>query len=260
MSKQKSFSIEEREDAKAWDLPFVESPANAEDAQRTNALNRRSDWKYEPPEEEEEILPPTLEEIEAIRQAAQDEGYEEGKAQGYEEGRAAGFEEGKSAGYEEGLELGKAQGMEEGQQQIAEQSERFAMLADALSAPLSQANDETRQQLVKLAVALARAVIRTEIKNSDDVILQALSEGLKALPINESAYQIHMHPDDVARVTAHFGEEEISAKGWQLIGSPGMEEGGCDITTTQNAVDVSIERRCRDVLDKFLLEQGLDSD
>ena len=260
MSKQKPFSIEEQEDAKAWDLPFVENPTSDEEAKRTNALNRRSDWKYEPPEEEEEILPPTLEEIEAIRQAAQDEGYEDGKAQGHEEGRAAGFEEGKNAGYEEGLELGKAQGLEEGQQQINEQTERFSMLADALTSPLSQANDETRQQLVKLAVSLARAVIRTEIKNSEDVILQALSEGLKALPINETAYQIHMHPDDVARVTAHFGDEEVKAKGWQLVGSPGMAEGGCDITTSQNAVDVSIERRCRDVLDKFLLEQGLDSE
>lgn len=260
MSKQKPFSIEEREDATAWDLPFVENPPDDDASQRTNALNRRSDWKYEPPEEEAEISPPTLEEIEAIRQAAQDEGYQEGKTQGHEEGRAAGFEEGKNAGYEEGLELGKAQGLEEGQQQITEQSERFALLADALTEPLSQANDDTRQQLVRLAVSLARAVIRTEIKSSEDVILQALSEGLKALPINETAYQIHMHPDDVSRVTEHFGEETIKTKGWQLIGSPGMEEGGCDITTSQNAVDVSIERRCRDVLDKFLLEQGLDSD
>ena len=42
--------------------------------------------------------------------------------------------------------------------------------------------------------------------------------------------------------------------------APAMERGGCDITTVQNAVDVSIERRCRDVIDKFLLNQGLSDD
>lgn len=260
MSNKKPFSPDEAEGAQAWDLPYVEKPASQNDPSRTNALNRRSDWKYEPPEVEEEVLPPTLEEIEAIREAAREEGFEEGKAQGYEEGRAAGFEEGKASGYEAGHEEGKAQGLEAGQQHIQEQTERFALLADALSAPLSQANDETRQQLVKLAVTLARAVIRTEITTSDTVILQALSEGLKALPINEAQYQIRMHPNDIARVTDHFGSATLEEKHWQLVESPGMQEGGCDITTSQNAVDVSIERRCKDVLDKFLLNQGLDND
>jgi len=45
-----------------------------------------------------------------------------------------------------------------------------------------------------------------------------------------------------------------------LVEAPAMERGGCDITTAQNAVDVSIERRCRDVIDKFLLNQGLSND
>jgi len=39
-----------------------------------------------------------------------------------------------------------------------------------------------------------------------------------------------------------------------------MERGGCDIVTTQNAVDVSVERRCREVIERFLLNQGLNDD
>jgi flagellar assembly protein FliH len=52
----------------------------------------------------------------------------------------------------------------------------------------------------------------------------------------------------------------MTKKGWNLVEAPAMERGGCDITTAQNAVDVSIERRCRDVIDKFLLNQGLSDD
>ena len=67
MKSYKSFSVAELEDAKGWDLPHVDEQDTIDDG-KTNALNRRSDWKYEPPEEPEEIKPPTAEEIEAIRQ------------------------------------------------------------------------------------------------------------------------------------------------------------------------------------------------
>ena len=53
MKSYKSFTVEELEDAKGWDLPHVEQPQSMQES-KTNALNRRSDWKYEPPEEPED--------------------------------------------------------------------------------------------------------------------------------------------------------------------------------------------------------------
>lgn len=257
MTAKKSFSDSEANEAKKWDLPFVDDPSAVKEDEPTNALNRRSDWKYEPPEEEEEILPPTAEEIEAIRQAAYDEGYQEGKTTGFEEGKAEGLETGHAEGKEKGYKEGVEQGLEEGRQQVQTQAEVWQILADKLHDPLSQANDETRDQLVKLAVTLAKAVIKTEVTTNSQVVLQALSEGLKALPINQVEFQIHMHPEDIDIIKSHFGEEEVAKKGWNLIEAPAMERGGCDITTAQNAVDVSVERRCRDVIEKFLINQGL---
>lgn len=260
MSSNKGFSDDELSNAKAWDLPYVESPKTPEDEQKTNALNLRSNWKYEPPEEEEEVLPPTAQEIEEIRQAAHDEGYAQGKTLGYEEGKAEGLEKGLEEGRELGHAEGLAKGLEEGKEDIANQVEIWQKLISNLHDPLSQANDETRDQLVKLAVTLAKAVIKTEITTNQQVILQALSEGMKALPVNQKTYQIQMNPDDIAFVKAHFGEEDIAEKGWKFVDTPTMERGGCDIVTEQNAVDVSIERRCRDVIDRFLMNQGLSDD
>lgn len=260
MSSTKGFSENERSEAKKWDIPYVEAKAKQTDDGKTNALNFRSDWKYEPPEEEQEILPPTAEEIEAIRQAAHDEGFAQGKAQGFEEGKREGLEQGLAEGRETGYNEGLAQGQEEGRGDVQAQAEVWQQLAEKLHAPLSQANDETRDQLVKLAVTLARSVLKLEPVTNSDVILQALSEGMKALPINQTRYQIHMHPEDIELVTSHFGEHTIKDKGWSFVSTPTMQRGGCDITTEHNAVDVSIERRCRDVIDKFLLNQGLSDD
>ena len=68
---------------------------------------------------EEEILAPiplTAEEIDEIRQAASEEGFNQGKeegfAKGYEEGMTKGLAEGKTQGVEEGKEEGLTQGKE----------------------------------------------------------------------------------------------------------------------------------------------------
>ena len=56
MASNKSFTDNEVNDAKKWDLPFVEEASSKADDCKTNALNFRSDWKYEPPEEEQEVI------------------------------------------------------------------------------------------------------------------------------------------------------------------------------------------------------------
>ncbi|NMH59626.1 flagellar assembly protein FliH [Alteromonas ponticola] len=262
MPKSNPFDSQVSEGIKKWDLPFVEGTKTEEEEKRTNALNRTSDWKYEPPEEDEdeEIAPPTAQEIEAIRQAAYDEGHQEGKQIGFDEGKAEGVEAGHKQGHEEGFAEGEKQGLESGQQQIDEQIKAWQQLSDQLDVPLKQVNEEVRKQLVQLALTLARSVIRTEIKTNDDIIFQALSDGLKALPINEKQYQLQMHADDIARIKSHYSDEEIASKNWQLVENPSMQPGGCEIITSQNAVDVSIDRRVRDVIDKFMFEQGINGD
>lgn len=243
-------------DAKSWDIPYVEDPRKVSDT-TTNALNRSRQWKYEPPEPEEEIIPPTAEEIEEIRKAAYEEGLLEGKHAGHQQGLEEGHKEGFEKGHQEGIEKGLEEGLAQGEEQIAQLSEQWQTLMTKLHQPVSGVEKQLEQELIQLAVSLARAVVRTETVTNENMIFQALSEGLKVLPIQESSYQLHMNPEDVALVKSHFSEDEIEKHNWHFVDTPGMSRGGCDITTQNNAVDVSVERRVREVLDKFLLDQGL---
>ena len=250
-------SLKGQEEAfKAWDLPYVQE-SNQADPNATNALNRKATWKYEPPEVEEEILPPTAEEIEAIRKAAHDEGFsqghKEGHAQGSEIGVIKGHQEGFETGYEEGTSKGLTAGEEQSQQLLA----KWTSLIDSLHNPVANLEEALEKELVLLAVSLAKGVIRSEVKTNSDLIFQALSEGLKALPIQEEYYQIHLHPNDIELVNNHFSAEEIAKHRWDFIEAPELSAGGCEIVTQSNAVDISIERRVKGVIDKFLLEQGL---
>ncbi|MFQ3235014.1 MAG: flagellar assembly protein FliH [Paraglaciecola sp.] len=249
----------EDEHIKTWDLPFIEDERKLAETQSTDALNHRPSWQYEPPEEvqDEEFHPPTAQEIEAIRCAAQADGFSEGRQKGFAQGQTEGMEEGHTQGLAQGLEEGKAQGLAQGQEEQEKNSVLWQQLIQTLYAPVAIVEHELQQELVLLAVSLAKAVIRSEIETNTDIIFAALSEGLKALPIQESEYQIHLHPQDIELIKDHFSEQDIEKHKWQLIEAPNLTRGGCDIVTQSNAVDVSIERRVRDILDTFLLEQGL---
>ena len=251
-------TVDEQEDEfKAWDLPYVEDSTQSEDDKTTNAFNRKSDWKYEPPEAEEEILPPTAEEIEAIRAAAHAEGFAQGQLEGHAQGAEEGFAKGHEEGLAKGLEEGTTQGLATGEEQVQQHLNTWVSLIDSIQNPVKRVEKDLEKELVLLAVSLAKGVIRSEVKTNTDLIFQALSEGLKALPIQEKHYQIHLHPDDIQLVNNHFSPEEIIKHRWEFIESPNMSAGGCEIVTQSNAVDITVERRVKDVIDKFLLEQGL---
>ncbi|WP_416305777.1 flagellar assembly protein FliH [Neptunicella sp. SCSIO 80796] len=245
---------------KAWELPLIEDEEQrAREAGKTNAINKTSNWVYEPPESEteQELSLPTADEIEAIRQAAYQEGFDQGQQEGLQKGQEQGQAEGHQQGYEQGFEQGKDEGLSAGQEESNQQREQWQKLLEQLIKPVEKVDKQLENELVLLATSLAKAVIRCEVTTNQDIIFQALSEGLKVLPIADKQYQIRLHPDDLVLIKQHFSEEDIERHHWRLIETPDMARGGCDIVTDSNAVDLSVERRTRDVLDKFLLQQGL---
>lgn len=244
------------EDAQAWDLPYVETELPV-DENKTNALNRRSDWRYEPPEPEEEILPPTAEEIEAIRQAAYQEGLESGRSEGLKQGYEEGLEKGNSEGLAQGREEGHAEGLANAEQDIQKLTAQWQSLINELHSPVMKTHIEVQRQLSLLAVSLAKAVIRHEVTVNEEIIQTALSEATSTLPLNERQVHIRMHPDDIQLIESHIDAHTIAEQNWHFIATPELSRGGCDIATDNNAVDNSIERRSKDVLDTFMLQQGL---
>jgi flagellar assembly protein FliH len=245
------------DDAKTWDLPIVNADVQNN---ATNALNKTRIWKYETPEVEEDIKPLTAADIEAIRVAAYNEGLALGKQEGYDVGLDKGKQEGLEQGMSEGKEQGLADGMLAGQGQIDELARSWQCIIEQVANPLAQVNQELEKELVILATKLARAVIKVEITTQNNVLISAISEGIKVLPIQESQYQLQMNPIDVAMVKGHFGDEVIAEKKWILIENLAIERGGCEISTQNNAVDMSIGRRSTDVFTQFLNAQGLHHD
>jgi flagellar assembly protein FliH len=248
------------DDAKLWDLPSVDT-LELEDDGRTNAFNKPlGKWKFEAPEQEEDLAPLTAEDIESIRSAA----YQEGLSSGHQEGFEKGYEEGLQSGKTEGIEQGKLEGLEKGESEAAEAAnvhiQGIRSVLEALQSPLNQVNEQVKQELVLLAVSLAKAVLRTEVSQSSDSVQQAINDAIAVLPISDTHYKIYLHPQDLENITDAIGQETLSQKRWQLLASAELEQGGCKVLTENNAVDMSISRRCEQIFSQLLVEQGLADD
>lgn len=252
-AKQAFIRPDSEDELAVWDLPNVTKTV-VEDDTKTNALGFKSNWRYEPPEETEieEPVPLTAEEIEEIRKAAFEEGFNQGK----EEGFAAGFEEGKSAGHQEGLtsghEEGKQQGLDEGKALVDEQATQFDLLTKQLHQPLEFVEKNIEEQILQLVVKLTEAVTLHEALTNPDILTSAISAGMEALPSQEVNTQILLNPQDIKLVEAQFGADHIQQQGWRLLAAPQFERGSCQIENSLSNIDLRVKSRLKEVLDSFL--------
>jgi flagellar assembly protein FliH len=245
---------DEENQTDVWSLPKVQSPPNLAEESKTNAFGLKKTWRYEPPEEIEisEPEPLTAEEIEEIRQAAFEEGFNQGKeegfAKGYEEGNAKGIEDGTEKGHQAGIETG----LTEGQEKIDELANNWQTLMTQLHSPLASVEKNVEDQILHLTVQLAEAVINQEVQINPDILVAAISEGIKALPSQEVQTQILLNPEDIQIIEEKFGTEHIQEQGWRFIPAPHLEQGGCQIENSTSNIDLRMKSRIKEVLEPFL--------
>jgi flagellar assembly protein FliH len=180
---------------------------------------------YEPPPQPA-VPMPTVEEIEAIRAAAREEGYAEGLDAGQAEGHAA--------GYEEGLALGRAE--------AAEELDHLRQLATTFGDAVTQADDTISNDVLELALHLARGMVRTAFEVKPDLILPVVGEAIDYLPNLQQPALLMLHPEDALIVRSGIGHE-LDKNGWRIVEDDSIARGGCRVDTASNQIDAQIGAR-----------------
>ena len=142
----------------------------------------------------------------------------------------------------EGLEQGRKEGMAQARQEVDLYTSRFSDLINALATPLEQLSDEVEDELVKLAVAIAKQIVRRELKIEPAQVIGVVKEALNALPAAGQNIKLHLNPED-AKLVAEIMLANVSGRKWELVENPIMERGGCRIETDSSSVDATIESR-----------------
>lgn len=258
MSISRGFSPEELQALAPWQLPDISAP------QPPRA--RREAEPSQPPKtpEVQPVAPPppvgpTAEEIDAIQKQA----YQEAFARGFQEGQQKGYMEGKQKGYDEGYQQGNqeghAEGLAEGRKQGGEEltvlqqqyAERFQQLLTALSAPLADLDEEVEHELLLLAVAIAKQVVRRELKTDPGQIVATVKAAAAALPSAARDIILHLHPEDGELLKEALSLTEQGVQ-WKILEDPLITHGGCRITSETSAVDATVEKRLAQAIAKVL--------
>ena len=179
-----------------------------------------------PPPPQPAIQLPTAEELEAIRAAAREEGY----AEGLEAGQA----EGHAAGYEEGLTLGRAE--------AAEELEHLRQLATTFGDAVTEADEAISNDVLELALHLARGMVRTAFDVKPDLILPVVREAIDYLPNLQQPALLMLHPEDALIVRSSIGQE-LDKSGWRIVEDESIARGGCRVDTASNQIDAQIASR-----------------
>jgi flagellar assembly protein FliH len=226
MNSSKDFSPSELDRLSRWKLPAVKDT-------REPPVNQSSNSQKKIP------ALPTVNDIEQMQRMA----FEEASKQGWQEGYEKGLEQGRT----EGLEQGRKKGLEDGRAELDLKIHKLQDLIGLLVEPLKKLDLEVEEELVALAVSIARQLVRRELKTENDQIVAVVRESVRALPAYARKVKISIHPDDAELVRSALHVDDAKAK-WELQEDPLLTRGGCRVDTETSRIDATVENRLNQVI------------
>jgi flagellar assembly protein FliH len=153
--------------------------------------------------------------------------------------------------HKEAFEQGLAEGREAGRAEVRAQVERLAGMFYDLAKPFEVLDAEVERELLTLAMALARQIVRRELKTDPTQIIGIIREAIAALPVAAREVRVHLHPEDAAVVREHLAPTERE-RAWSIVEDPVMARGGCRINTNTSRIDARLETRLGAILSELL--------
>lgn len=168
-----------------------------------------------PVEEIETLSLPTAEEIQAIERQAQEEGYQTGLAAG----------------------------------RLAAESEvnRLRAMLGGIEQACLSAEKTLADQVLDLALVVAKQFIRTEIETNRTALMPAIREAIASLPQVKEASRLMLNPEDLTALSVLLSGE-LPSDYWRFVPDPSLPAGSCRIQTPVSSIDLSLSDRWASLL------------
>lgn len=163
------------------------------------------------------------------------------------------WQEAEAAGRAAGLEAARAD-IEARTRKLDAAAQRMERALQALSRPLAQIDDNVHEQITLLAVSLARALVRRELRADPSQVIGIVRETVSLLPASARGVRVLLHPDDAGLV-----RERLSTAGpeqaWSIVDDPVLSRGDCRVLTDYAQIDARLETRLNEALLQLLGEE-----
>ena len=195
-------------------------------AAQASAQNLADGYPADAPDMPPEPLlqPPTLEEIQAIQDAARQEGLEQGHAEGH------------------------AEGLAQGQAEIRRLVAQIEGILDNFSRPLLRLEGEVVAALGELSVRVAGQLLGRAYQAEPALLQELVNEALEAVGGSSREVEVRLHPDDIAALAPLLK----LAPGQRLSPDPGLSRGDLRVHAESVRIDGTLEARLRGALETVL--------
>jgi flagellar assembly protein FliH len=109
-------------------------------------------------------------------------------------------------------------------------------------AEMQSLEGDMAQAVARIAVELARQVVRTELQQNPELIARVAHDAVEALQLSARHVRVRVHPDDYPLVKDGAGEE-MQAREAQLIPDADVARGGVKVDADIASVDATIASR-----------------
>lgn len=146
----------------------------------------------------------------------------------------------------EGYEKGFAQGLKDGRDleegQRKEMAKRLETLLDELGRLKEQIYTETEQEMVRLSVAIARKITRSELRAGSYRIEETIRAAMRLL-VDTSHVRIRISPEDMEDVSRLVPSLAVDTKAGriEIMEDHAVHRGGCLLQTGFGNVNATIE-------------------
>jgi len=127
-------------------------------------------------------------------------------------------------------------------QELERRVQRLDAILDFMSKPIAALDVSVQRQLVSLAGAIARQIVRRELKTNPDEIVAVVRETVALLPLTARDVRVHLNPEDAKLVRSRLVEAS-SDRAWNIVEDPILTCGGCRVSSENSTIDAQLEQR-----------------
>jgi flagellar assembly protein FliH len=158
--------------------------------------------------------------------------------------------------YREGLARGERDAREAFQQELAPVLAGLQQMLGSLDGCRQKLRRDAEQEVVALAMAVARKIVGHELQTSDQALAGIVREALGRTGV-AGAIRVRLHPDDLQRMrAAHEGIAAVVADAGQVHfeADASLTGGGCLVETELGQIDARVEEQLRVIEEAFRAE------